>query len=283
MGMLFYYHKVKGMWDFVFLDRQWLFEKLTELVEIKFSKKDISAEDIEKFTMEGRLNVNIIKNLRIDLQGIQPLYFIYLLDHLNIIAPIKSEYFMPCVLPSYPLKKSSPKFINLDECYGAIQHIPLLVGFKDGPMPHGFFCHLIVELFRNLPAGWYPPLLSTEEIQHVYNNLITFPTTSGHAVSLFYKTGHLEIQVRHHELSHFTTIHSSVQCELVKTLRNVSDHLHLNKEQLCYGFYCKCKEIQHFAKLKDFTSPPEYICCGYNNTKLTEDHTVWLQVLLLRT
>ena len=81
MGMLFYYHKVEGMWDFVFLDRQWLFKKLTELVEIKFSKKDISAEDIEKFTMEGKLNVNIIKNLRIDLRGIQPLYFIYLLEH----------------------------------------------------------------------------------------------------------------------------------------------------------------------------------------------------------
>ena len=138
------------MRDFVFLDRQWLFEKLTELVEIKFtksySKKDISAEDIEKFTMEGRLNVNIIKNLKIDLQGIQPLYFIYLLDHLNIVAPIDSEYFMPCVLPSYPLETSSPKFNNLDECYGAIQHLPLLVGFKNGPMPHGFFCHLIVEL-----------------------------------------------------------------------------------------------------------------------------------------
>ena len=122
-------------------------------------------------------------------------------------------------------------------------------------------------------------MLSTEETQHVYNNLITFPTTSGHAISLLYKTGHLEIQVRHQELSHFTMIHSNVRSELVKTLRNVSNHLHLNEEQLCYGFYFKCKTIQHFAKLKDFTSPTEYICCGYNYTKLTEDHTVWLQVV----
>ena len=47
MGMLFYYHKVKGMCDFAFVDRQWLFEKLTELVEIKFTKsyrKKISVQ-----------------------------------------------------------------------------------------------------------------------------------------------------------------------------------------------------------------------------------------------
>ena len=285
MGMLFYYHKVEGMCDFVFIDRQWLFEKLTELVEIKFtksySKRDICAEDVEKFTMEGRLNINMIKNLKVNLHGIQPLYFIHLLDHLNIVAPIDSktkDYFMPCVLPSFPL--DSQKFINLDEFYGAIQHVPLLVGFKNGPMPHGFFCHLIVELFKNLPTGWDLPLLSTEEMQHVYNNLITFPTTSGHAISLFYKIGYLEIQVRDQEERLSVIIHRNVQCELDKALRKVSHHLQLNKEQLCYGFYCKCKRMQHFAKLKELTSPTEYISCGYRNTKLTEDHRVWLQVLL---
>ena len=281
MGMLFYYHKVKGLCDFVFVNRQWLFEKLTELVEIKFTKcynkKDISAEDVEKFTMEGRLSINIIKNLKIDLQGIQPLHFINLLDHLNIVAPIDStqrDYFMPCVLPSFPLTKSAEK---LNELYSNIQHVPLLVGFKNGPMPHGFFCHLIVELFRHLPKGWHLPLLSTEQMQHVYNNMITFPTTSGHAVSLFYKIGYLEIQVRHEE-SQPIIIHYYIQRKLDKALRKVSDHLQLNKEQLCYGFYCKCKRIQHFAKLEELTSPTEYISCGYSNTKLTGDHRVWLQV-----
>ena len=49
MGMLFYYHTVEGMCDFVFVDRQWLFDKLTELVEIKFTKgcneKYVNAEE----------------------------------------------------------------------------------------------------------------------------------------------------------------------------------------------------------------------------------------------
>ena len=286
MGMLFYYHKVQGMCDLVFIDRQWLFEKLTELVEIKFtkgySKKGISAEDVEKFTMEGRLNINIIKNLKVNLQGIPPLYFIYLLDHLHIITPIDSklkDYFMPCVLPSFPLMKSSEKFIDLDKFYGTVQHVPFLVGFKNGPVPHGFFCHLIVELFRNLPTDWDPPLLSTSRIQHVYNNLITFPTASGHAISLFYKIGYLEVQVRH-EKSQPSVIHCDVQTELVKALRKVSDHLQLNKEQLCYGFYCKCEEIQHFAKLKELGSPTAYVRCDYSYTELTADHKVWLQVQL---
>ena len=286
MGMLFYYHKVEGMCDFVFVDRQWLFEKLTELVEIKFrrsyNKKDICAEDVEKFTMEGRLNINIINNLKIDLQGIQPLHFINLLDHLNVVAPFDSkqrDYFMPCVLPSFPLTKSAEKLNELDKFYGNIQHVPLLVGFRNGPMPHGFFCHLIVELFKSLPTGWGLPFLPTEEMQHVYNNLITFPTTNGHAISLFYKIGYLEIQVRHKErLS--VIIHRNVQSELDKALREVSDHLQLNKEQLCYGFYCNCERMEHFARLKELTSATEYISCGYCFTKLTEDHRFWLQVLL---
>ena len=279
MGMLFYY-QVKGMREFVFIDRQWLFEKLTELVEIKFTKhfnkKGISAEIIEKFTMEGRLNINIINNLKLNLQGIQPLYFIHLLDHLNIVALIDlelEEYFMPCVLPSFMEKLS-----NLDKYYGTIQHVPLLVGFKNGPMPHGFFCQLIVELFRKLPTGWRSPLLSTSSVQHVYNNLITFPTTSGHAVCLFYKIGYLEIQVRHKK-SQSTIIHCGVRCELDKILRKVSDHLQLNQEQLCYGFYCNCENIQHFAKVEKLTPLAEYIFCGYGpSTELTEEYRVWLQV-----
>ena len=277
MGMLFYYHKVEAMRDFVFVDRQWLFEKLTELVEIKFtksySKKDISAEDFEKFTMKGRLSINIIENLKIDLQGIQPLHFINLLDHLNIVAPFDSmqrDYFMPCVLPRF---SSAEKFRELDKFYGNIQHVPLLVGFENGPMPHGFFCHLIVELFRNLPKDWCLPLEPTKEMQHVYNNLITFTTTSGHAVSLFYKIGYLEIQVRHEE-SVPAIIHCNVKHDLNKALNNVSHHLQLNKKQHCYGFYCGCK-MQHFTKL---TSPTGYIRCHYRQIKLTEDHRVWLQV-----
>ena len=153
MGMLFYYHKVKGMCEFVFIDRQWLFEKLTEIVAIKFTKsyirKDISAEDLEKFMMEGRLNIKIIKNLKLNLQGIQPINFIHFLNHLNIIAPIDSElmeYFMPCVLPSFSSQKSS----ELDKFYGGIQHVPLLVRLQNGPMPYGFFCQLIVELLKNV-------------------------------------------------------------------------------------------------------------------------------------
>ena len=281
MGMLFYYHKVKGMCDFVFVDRQWLFEKLTELVEIKFTKNynksDISAEDVDKFIKEGRLSISIIKNLKIDLQGIEPLHFINLLDYLNIIAPLNTtqrDYFMPCVLPSFTILKSAEK---LDKIYGNIQHVPLLVRFRSGPMPHGFFCHLIVELFKILPKGWHRPLLSTLRKQHVYNNLITFPTASGHAVSLLYNIGYLEVQVRHEEIQP-SVIHCNVRCELDKALRRVSDHLKLNKEQLCYGFYCKCEDTKHFAKLVELTSPADYIYCDYGKTKLIEDHRVWLQV-----
>ena len=283
MGMLLYYHEVKGISDFVFIDRQWLFQKLTELVEIKFTKgynkKDVNAEDFEKFTIEGRLSINIIKNLNVDLQGIDPLYFIYLLDYLNIVAPIDSkgkEYFMPSVLPTFPIEKATHKISDLEKFYGAIQHVPLLVGLKNGPMPHGIFCHFIVKLFRNLPTGWILPLLSTQGMQHIYNNLIMFPTTSGYAVSLLYKIGYLEIQVRSKKIQP-SFIYCDVQHKLVTALQEASGHLKLNKEQLCYGFYCSCKD-KHFAKLKDLALSTECVFCKYGYVELTEDHKVWLQV-----
>ena len=282
-GMLFYFHKVKGMHDLVFTDCQWLFKKLTELVEIKFTKgynRHTSAAVVEKFIMEGRLNISVIKTLKMDLQGIQPSYFIHLLEHLNIIAPIDAkhkDYFMPCVLPSFPLNKSAKKFSDLEKLHGTIQHVPLLVGFKNVGIPYGFFCQLIVELCRNLPTGWIHPLMSTEEMQHFFNNLFTFPTTSGHAVSLFYKIGYIEIQVRH-KRSQSSIIHYNVQRELDKILTKVSNRLQLNKGHFCYGFYCDCEDIQHFARLEEFTSSIEYISCGHIVTKLIEDHRVWLQV-----
>ena len=285
IGMLLYYHEVEGICNFVFVNRQWLFEKLTELVAIKFTKgynkKDISAEDLEKFTLKGRLSINIIKKLQIDLQGIQPLYYIHLLDYLNIVVPIDpegKEYFMPSVLPSFLPTKFTDNFSDLDKFYGTIQHVPLLVGFKSGPMPHGFFCHFIVELFRNLPTGWNLPLLSTSKIQHVYNNLITFPTTSGHAISLFYKIGYLEVQVRSGE-NQPAIIHYDVKHKLNAALQKASDSLKLNSEQLCYGFYCNCRE-SHFAKLKEFTLLTKYLFCNYGYVKLTEEHRVWLKVHL---
>ena len=282
MEMLFYYHKVEGLCDLVFIDRQWLFEKLTELVEIKFTKgsnkKDVNTEDVELFTREGKLNININDNLKINLKGIQPLYFIHLLDHLNIIAPIDSklkDYFMPCVLPCF-LPESAEKFSNSDTFYGNIQQAPLLMGVRNGPMHHGF-CHLFDELLRNLHRSWDSHLLSTSRMRHVYNSFITFLINSGHVVSLFYKIGYLEIQVRHKQ-SQPTFIHYNVGCGLDKALRKVSDHLKLNIKLLCYGFYCNCKKITHFAKLKDLTSPTEYIHCDYSNTELTENYRVWLQV-----
>ena len=274
MGMLFYYDKVEGMRDFVFIDRQWLFNKLTELVKVKFTKGcyDISPNDVNQFTKEGRLNINIIKNLKVNLQGILPLHFINLLDHLNIIAPIDveaKEYFMPCILSSFQLTQS-----KLDEFYGGIQRVPLLVRFMNGPMPHGFFCHLIVRVFKELPKGWVYPHRSTRRMQHVYNNLITFPTTSSYAVTLFYKIDHLEIQVRSKQPQP-SVIHSNVRHELGVVLKKTAENLKLNSEQLYHGFYCKCEE-RHFATIPE--NFDNCIFCDYDSVDIREDHRAWFQV-----
>ena len=273
MGMLFYYDKVQGIRDFVFIDRQWLFNKLTELVKVKFTKgcNNISTNDVNKFKKEGRLNSKIIKNLMINLQDIQALHFINLLDYLNIVAPIDAEeYFMPCVLESFPAEKFSEL-----EFYGCIQRVPLLVRFKNGPLPHGFFCHLIVALFKKLPKGWNLPH-QAGEMKHVYNNLITFPTFSGYSVTLFYKIEHLEIQVRS-KRPQPPVIHSNVRHKLDIVLKKAADNLELTNEQLCYGFYCECAD-KHFAAIPEDFSECACIFCNYKSVDIKEDHRAWFQV-----
>ena len=200
------------------------------------------------------------------------------LEHCSPIDLKLNEYFMLCVLPNYSLEKSSQKFVNLEEFYGAIHYVPLLVGFKNGPMPHGFFYHLIVELFKNLPTGWRRPFQSKEEIQHVFNNLITFPVTGHHSASLFYKIGYLEIQVRCRRRP-TAIIHYDVNCKLDIALRNASSYLHSSSDWLCqYGFYCDCMKEKHFAELPSTLPDDNCIHCNHRYVELTKDHMVWLQV-----
>ena len=276
MGVLLYYHNVPGMCQYVIINHQWLFEKLTRLVNLTFEREGYDINAINKFEKEGFLSRSLIEQINLE-ADIDTKCFIALLEHLKVVAKIdKENYFMPCVLHSF---KSSLSTI-LDQ-YGSIQCVELLVHFVSNPLPRGFFCCLAIDIFQNLPKNWLLPLHSTEHKQHTYNNLITFHTSdTGHSISLIDKIGYLEIQIRHNETS--PHISNEVRKFLCKRLYKVCSHLQLKDEQLSYGFPCSCSEIKphenHIASLPIKLNPiPQYIQCPYGTMELKHGHLCWLQ------
>ena len=276
MGIILYYHEVPGMCQYVIINHQWLFEKLTSLVNLTFERKGYDIDAITKFENEGQLSRSLIEQINLD-ADVNTEYFVALLQHLKIVAKInEQEYFMPCVLHSFKSKTS-----NILDQHGNIQCTALLVHFVNNPLPRGFFCCLAVEICQNLPKNWQLPLHSTKEMQHTYNNLITFHTSdTGHSISLIDEIGHLEIHIRHEENS--PPIHYDVRYFLSKSIDQVCTHLQLDNEQLRYGFLCNCgytmASKNHVASfLKALDSVPQWIQCSYGRMKLTPSHLIWLQ------
>ena len=182
---------------------------------------------------------------------------------------------MPCVLRSFQYATS-----KIMDYYGNLQYVQLLVHFVNNPIPRGFFCCLVIQICQTLPKNWLPPLKSTEQKQHTYNNLITFHTLdTGHSISLIDKIGYLEILISHHE-ENPRVIHYEVQQFLTKALNNVCNHLQLDNGLLYYGFFCNCDTMannNHIASLpKQLDPPPCWVNCSYDKMKLTPAHLVWL-------
>ena len=275
MGVLLYYYEVPGMCQYVIINHQWLFEKLTSLVNLTFERKGFNLKAISKFKHEGILNKSLIEEMNLQ-TDIKTDCFITLLEHLKVIAKIDTEnYFMPCVLRS---QSDTSKILAQ---YGNLQHVQLLAHFVNNPLPRGFFCSLVVQICQNLPTNWLLPLQSTKQKQHTYNNFITFHTSNtGHFISLIDKIGCLEIQIRHKKT--MPAIHYDVQQFLTKIFKAVCSHLQLDYEQLCYGFLCKCSQKKnsknHMASLpKEFSPFTNWIQCPFGRMKLTDSHLIWFQ------
>ena len=279
MGVLLYYHDVLGMCQYVITDHQWLFDKLTSIVKITFGKSGFNKEAIKKFKYEGILSKSLIHQIKLE-TDVEPEHFIYLLVHLKIVTILDEEnYFMPCVLPSF-----ISSYSILDDDYGSLQHSKMIIQFSHGPLPQGFFCFAIVEIFRDLPKNWGLPIQSKTEKRHTYSNLIAFHTVdTGHSVFMIDRIGYIEVQIRHKEKV-AQTINNRVLKIVTDALNKACNYRQLDKKELLFGFYCTCGSTSetHLAMLpKQFDVTPNWVNCNYQKMKLTTDHTVWFEVCKL--
>ena len=293
-GTLLYFEEVVEMSDIIFTDLQWLFDKLTDVVELSCDDSDVKAsEDFEhkgifRPTMLNRINFSI-NDISIEKRDFKK-SFLKLLEHLRIIAPIHQpndgteKYFMPCLL----------NFNNFDsqiehlDCYGNpitngnIQVCPLLFHLSPcsesreplDAFPRGIFCYLVVELLQDV-SKW--DLVWSISRCEMSGNLVTLSYKgTGHKVTLIDKVLFLEIQIRHKE-----SIQPSVPYEVKEAVKEglvkICSWFKFCNSEVSFGFLCKeCQGGEtHMAK---YSVSYEICECHFKKaTLVTDSHRIWFE------
>ena len=286
LGVLLYYPDVPGLCDYIIIDHQWLFDRISSIVCFTFKhSSNVHAKNNLKYN--GILTKELIQELHWQ-EELKEEYFIALLVEMKIIAPMKrkesneSDYFIPYILPTYNIHSQSDEMLSK---YGCLQGEPLMIQFISNLLPRGFFCCLVVEMLQQLPDSW-GHLYTQKETRHTYSNLITLRLQNAYSLSLMDKLSYLEVQIRHQEsyYYHQFPIHSKVQAFLTSAMGVVCERLSFHTGRLRYGFHCKCREYsdEHIAVPTTETgenSPFDYVSCSHGSitpTKLNKGHTIWL-------
>ena len=287
LGVLLYYPDVPGLCDYIIVDHQWLFDRISSIVCFTFKH---SSNKVAKnnFKYDGILTKELIQELHWQ-EELKEEYFIALLVEMKIIAGIQREdgngedYFIPYILPNYGRQSHCDDILSK---YGLLQGEPFLIQFASNLVPRGFFCCLAVQMLQQLPKK-YGRLFTQNDTRLTYSNLITFRLHNAYSLSLIDKLSYLEVQIRHQECDHYRhfPIHISVQDNLSNALEIVCEQLTFNHGRIQYGFHCQCGEYdEHIALLVRLSPPFDYALCRYGSivpTQLNKTHTVWLEEVSL--
>ena len=287
LGVLLYYPEVPGLCDYVIVDHQWLFDRISSIVcfTFKHSSNKVAKNNLKH---HGILTKELIQELHWK-EELKEEYFIALLVEMKIIAGIQREdgngedYFIPYILPTYGRQSQCDDILSK---YGLLQGEPFLIQFASNLVPRGFFCCLAVQMLQQLPKK-YGRLFTQNDTRLTYNNLITFRLQNAYSLSLIDKLSYLEVQLRHQECDYYRhfPIHISVQDNLSKALEVVCEQLTFNHGRIQYGFHCQCGEYdEHIALLVRLSTPFDYALCRYGSvvpTQLSKTHTVWLEEVSL--
>ena len=283
LGVLIYFDEIPGLCDYVIVNHQWWFDKLSNIVCTTFQQAFLD-QAVKKLKYQGLLSKELLQHVEWK-DDIKEEFFLSLLVHMRIIAPVTTqkdkieEYFIPYILPTYNLQQSNEILYQ----YGRLQGDPLLVQFRSGFLPRGLFCCLIVELLQHSPKGWEPHI-SCEKTHHSFSNVITFILPNGFFLSLLDKVSYLELQIRNLEkvTSGPVPVHVEVYNYLVYALTEVCIHLNFDYERLQYGFLCKCekKPDNHIAiaRLPTKSSEVLHARCIVNNAyqlKMDPSQLIW--------
>ena len=274
LGVLLHFKEVPDLCNYVFINHQWLFDKLAMIMHLSPERINFHDHTFKnQFKNKRLLAKNELHILEWNCE-LPPKCFFDLLDYLKVIAVVKLNdieyYYMPCILMSTT---------RYDDKYRFLQSEPLLVQFSSGFLPRGFFCSLVVHLLQDLPDGWDHQLHNTKH----YSNVATFSLPDKTFLRLHDKIFYLEVQVRHYEGNVDISYHSMIFLVLCKYFDKVCKKLNFNSEKLQYGFLCHDgdSDDDHIAVIKSLASPlpNEVTCCRKcpHLTKLSKLHKIWFE------
>ena len=287
LGVLIYFEEVPGLNNYVIVDHQWWFDKLSSIICVTFQQASYNFHAVQRLKYQGILSKELLKHVEWK-DDIKEDFFLSLLIHMKIIAPLftekrkkgekgrqptKKEYFIPYVLPTYNFNKKGYQILKQ---YGNLLGEPLLIQFKSGLLPRGLFCSLLVELLQHPLKGWEPHF-SNDKKSHTFSNLITFSLPNGYSLSLLDRVSYLEVQIRHpeedfesglsEEALHYS-IHNKVCNYLIYSITEVCVSLNFSDDRLQYGFLCKnCEhhDENHIAIVPLSSSSMMYAKCSINS------------------
>ena len=268
-GVLLYFEDVEGVQKLVITNHQWLFNKLSKIVEYSFTcemPKDLKElkNIIFKKSLLGSDCLDIGKdfeNSQINIQSVEPINaFLKLLEHLRIAAPSNdnaSKYFMPCILDSCELSNFKEKVPQ----YNKVNDIePLLIQFKSTngetySFPRGAFCFLVVELMVSMK--W-------ERYGQAFVNLITlFKKDTAHYVTLIDRFYCVEVYVMYKKYSNIL----DEKCEIIYSI--------VGKEIKTDWNLCHTSTYQLIKKVLISHKEEDNEWCPL--TDLKDSHIVWLK------
>ena len=161
MGLIRYFphEHIKSL---VFIDPQFLFDKVTELIVSTFTFEKVAPYEMEQFRHKGIFSLEKLDEVSNSSTIMSTFQFGKLLERLRIIAPLKVanevKYFLPCVLAH--TRKS-------DSCY--YTPVPtLLIIFQCGYIPKGALIKYLIANEMESPMEWTP---ITEKI---FKNEVSF-------------------------------------------------------------------------------------------------------------
>ena len=279
-GVLLYFEDVEGMQKLVITNHQWLFNKLSKIVEYSFTcdtleeMEDLKNGIFKRSLLDSRC-LDIKKDFgesQIDIQSVDPINaFLKLLEYLRIAAPSNkyaTKYFMPCILSSFDLNYFKEKKAE----YKANKMMPLFIQFKSDDsktylFPRGAFCFLVVELM--LTKKW-------QTYGQTYVNFITLmKKDTAHHITLIdnIELFCLEVHVTH-PYEQNKMIFSEVHEDINVALHTIAGKLRIY-DNLCHGFPCSCKEV-HIAYLTEDSDNYCY-CKEGSSVELTSLHRCWFK------
>ena len=278
IGTLLHFQQ-PGLCSYIVVNLQWLYTSLAKVMHLSVKDVTIYDHNLRKKFEDQRLLAKD-DDCKINLKDIseQELEYLFnLLVHLKVIATVRVRstdfYYLPCVLT------------NLKMCDDKHKHLlsePLLIQFKSGFLPRGFFCSLVVHLLKSQPKGWEHQLHNSAKN---FSDLMIFCLPDKTFLYMHDKIFYLKVEVRHSKRNFNAPYHSKLFCVLYQHLMMVCTQLCFDPQKLQIGFLCLANESdgEHIAVIdlaENSESMPNEVECSRkcsNVTKLDESHSIWFE------